>query len=335
MNSNAETNVATRRDRTKNKSSSFIVIVSDKELARDVLLGYDNSYNGASYSSKSRKGHDSSGNYVKDGTAFLPSGEVVGNGMLVSDGALWRRQRRTAAPSFTRKAVREYATQVSKTAEKGVEELWGYIGRGTKSTGKDTKYNDSVGVDIDVYAGINELSLRAVMQCLFGLRDDTVEGEGNFDKRIMKGSIENRLRSAISDAFRCLTEINSTANLVPVWVPTPNKVKLATSIAALDEIVYALIRKKRRSLLKRKYSKKQIEMPSDLLSTLLDAFYESGDDDTVRRTEETASQLDKELRDELLTLLVAGQETSALTIRCDSPNIFFTHYDNHFRFVLE
>ena len=247
--------------------------------------------------------------------------------MLVSDGALWRRQRRMAAPCFTKTAVRDYARQVAKTTETGIEELWGFI---------DTNVNGDA-VDIDIYAGINELSLRAVMVCLFGLTDErsskcnknddshdleakTKKKTKQEEKRLMgkSSSTENRLRSAVSDAFQCLTEINATSNLVPVWIPTPDKAKLASAISALDEIVYALIRKKRRLQLKRKFSVKtsvESSKPSDLLSTLLDAFYESDDEDCVKRTEETASKLDKELRDELLTLLVAGQETSALTNR--------------------
>ena len=97
----------------------------------------------------------------KTGTAFLPSSESgqVGKGLLVSDGQLWRRQRRLAAPAFRRSAVRIYAEAVVEAVTNSVAA--GMLG------GENGEEERGAGVR-DVYADVNEISLNAVSACLFG-----------------------------------------------------------------------------------------------------------------------------------------------------------------------
>ncbi len=47
--------------------------------------------------------------YLQEGTAFLPGSSLAGNGLLVSDGAIWRRQRQLSNPAFRSAAVQAYA----------------------------------------------------------------------------------------------------------------------------------------------------------------------------------------------------------------------------------
>ena len=65
------------------------------------------------------------GVYVKAGTAFFPGSSLTGNGLLVSDGEVWRRQRRLANPAFRRAAVDKYA-QVGGAGWRG----WGGVKAG-------------------------------------------------------------------------------------------------------------------------------------------------------------------------------------------------------------
>ena len=50
---------------------------------------------------------DEAHKWVKEGTAFFPGSSLAGNGLLVSDGAIWRRQRRLSNPAFRRASVRD------------------------------------------------------------------------------------------------------------------------------------------------------------------------------------------------------------------------------------
>lgn len=45
---------------------------------------------------------------MQEGTAFFPGSRLAGNGLLVSDGALWKRQRQLSNPAFRKAAVDSY-----------------------------------------------------------------------------------------------------------------------------------------------------------------------------------------------------------------------------------
>jgi cytochrome P450 len=76
-------------------------------------------------------------------------------------------------------------------------------------------------------------------------------------------------------------------------IPTPGNLRLRRAIGRLDRIVYRLIAERRASRAPER----------DLLSMLLDA-----------RDGQGRSMMDRQLRDEILTLLVAGHETTALAL---------------------
>lgn len=82
-------------------------------------------------------------------------------------------------------------------------------------------------------------------------------------------------------------------DLLPTWLASSRRRKLESALAALDAMIYGLIAERRRH-----------ETPggTDLLQRLLDAVDEEGDHG--RLTE-------KELRDQLVTLLLAGHETTS------------------------
>lgn len=81
--------------------------------------------------------------------------------------------------------------------------------------------------------------------------------------------------------------------ILPSWLPTPHNVRVWKAVARLDEIVYGFIRARRSDSAGK----------NDLLSLLLRA----QDEDGSRMT-------DKQLRDEAMTLFLAGHETTALTL---------------------
>jgi cytochrome P450 len=80
---------------------------------------------------------------------------------------------------------------------------------------------------------------------------------------------------------------------LPDWVPVPGLGAFRRALADLDHIVFGIIRKRRASG----------EHPGDLLDMLLDARDENG-----------AGMSDLQLRDEVMTLLLAGHETTANTL---------------------
>ena len=81
---------------------------------------------------------------------------------------------------------------------------------------------------------------------------------------------------------------------IPQWIPTPGNIRLRRALKALDDVVYEMIRHRR----------EHTHQTTDLLSILMDA----SDEDTG----ETMS--DRQLRDEVMTIFLAGHETTALAL---------------------
>lgn len=80
----------------------------------------------------------------------------------------------------------------------------------------------------------------------------------------------------------------------PLSVPTPRNLRLKVALRTLDDAVYGIIYARR----------EQQSGPVDLLSMLLEA-----------QDEETGERMnDRQVRDEIMTVLLAGQETSATTL---------------------
>jgi len=76
---------------------------------------------------------------------------------------------------------------------------------------------------------------------------------------------------------------------LPIWVPTPGHLKMKRYIAELDDIVYTIINRR----------KMEKDPPPDLLQLLLEARYEDG-----------TGMSDLQIRDEVMTIFMAGHETT-------------------------
>jgi cytochrome P450 len=77
----------------------------------------------------------------------------------------------------------------------------------------------------------------------------------------------------------------------PAWVPTPKNLRFKTAMKTLDSVVYRIIESRRAEPTQHK----------DLLGMLMAAVDESGE----------GGMTDKQLRDEVITLVLAGHETTA------------------------
>ena len=137
----------------------------------------------------------------------------------------------------------------------------------------------SEGQSRDILQEMHALTLGTASLTLFGI-----------DAEFQSERVRAALRVGQEEFVRRLLTIFN----FPLWVPTPPNVRLRRATKALDDIVYSFIRQRRIS------GKRQ----NDLLSILLHAR------DEVDQTGMT----DKQLRDECLTIFLAGQETTALAM---------------------
>ncbi|MFB6374936.1 MAG: cytochrome P450, partial [Bradymonadaceae bacterium] len=185
---------------------------------------------------------------------------LLGRGLLITDGDLWRQQRKLVAPPLQRRQIAHYAYVMVAQTERMIEQ-----------------WEDGQTVRFDRQA--TELTLRIVVQTLFDLE--------------MEGEIEE-IAEAVDDTMEFIDQLRHSAwRFVPDPIPTPKERQFEEAKAHLDEIIYELIERRRR----------RDEPGDDLLYRLLQA------------TDEAGHQMsDEQLRDEVITLFLAGHETTAMAL---------------------
>lgn len=129
---------------------------------------------------------------------------------------------------------------------------------------------------LDVAQEMMRLTLRIVIKTILGLEQET--------------DIE-KVGQTSTSALEYITRRAYALWSPPVWIPTPRNLRFRKNVSILDQVVYQIIQQHRTS-------SREV---ADLLSMLLGACDEE--------TEEQMS--DHQLRDEVITMLVAGHETTA------------------------
>ena len=224
-------------------------LVSDPAVVRRVLL-------------------DNIDNYDKHTPAFDAVRVVLGNGMLTSGGAFWRRQRRIAQPAFHGESVRHFAPVISRLAAEMAAE-W--------------ERAAAAGESVDACTDMMRVTLRIVAETLFG--DDLAGAAAEI----------NRVFPMI---LACLAARVVSPIRPPLWLPTANNRRLRPALQSLSTIVEGLIATKRRRLAA---GSGPPDRRRDLLTILM----------LARDAETGEAMSDAQLRDEVMTLMIAGHETTA------------------------
>ena len=186
-------------------------------------------------------------------------GPLLGQGLLISEGDFWRRQRRLAQPAFHRSRTNEYSPVMVECSLQKMRE-W------------------RTGETRNIAAEMMKLTLEVAVRTLFGtsLASDS-EGIGRAMTFLMRYHLHRG-----RNPWR-----------IPESWPTPANRRAKRELQFMDSLVYRIISER----------KKENEPRNDLLTLLMAAMHEDGSQMTERQ-----------LRDEIMTLFVAGHETTALTL---------------------
>jgi cytochrome P450 len=130
----------------------------------------------------------------------------------------------------------------------------------------------------DILTEMMRLTLSIVAEVLFGADVTGEVSDVNTALRVLQENFLTRFNSLLP---------------TPIWLPTPRNLRFRRAVRRLDEILYGFIRQRRQSGLER----------PDLLSLLLRA-----------RDEDGSRMTDQQVRDEAMTLFLAGHETTALAL---------------------
>lgn len=108
------------------------------------------------------------------------------------------------------------------------------------------------------------------------------------------GSTTDKIYNLVSEGSEFITQRIDNPFHLPEWVPTPHNLREKKVLHSMDDVFFSIIDRRR----------KQKEDHEDLLSMLMEA-----------RDEETGEVMsNKQLRDEILTIFVAGHETTQIAL---------------------
>lgn len=198
--------------------------------------------------------------------------KVLGNGLLTSEGEIWRAQRRMLQPAFRRENILSYAPVMSACAEK-------------------------------MLSGWRDGETRDLHQEMMALTLDIV-GKALFGTDVLRSA--DRVGFALETAMKQFTRVAGWAFLLPRNFPVPGTLRMTRATRQLEEVIYGIIRQRRsgrQNSASRLAAGARARNSSDLLGSLLEI-----------RDDDGRPLSDLQLRDNLLTLFLAGHETTAIAL---------------------
>jgi cytochrome P450 len=139
---------------------------------------------------------------------------ALGNGLVTSEGDVWRRHRKLAAPSFTKRHVDHYAEEFVRCTEQLADRL-------------------ADGETRDIHDTFMLLTQEIVLHTLFGTDVDA-------DTEALAAAIHT-----VMDGF--LYESQGPGRLLPKWVPSRTRRRSDAAVAELDRLVYKVFEARRRT----------------------------------------------------------------------------------------
>lgn len=186
-------------------------------------------------------------------------GELLGEGLLLSEGSVWRRMRELSQPAFD---MRRLA---------GLDSMM--VGR-TRDAIADWEADDVRNVELEMA----RLTVGIIVETMFGA------DLGEERTRRVQANLEPLGRRFEPDPIRFL---------LPEWLPTPETRSYRASIRELEAVIGEIVAERR--------SESGNGSGDDLLTILL-------------RAERSGAIPRERVRDELMTMLLAGHDTTALSL---------------------
>ena len=183
--------------------------------------------------------------------------QIVGDGLITSQGDLWERQREAIQPAFYMDHIREYADIMVSRSEEASDRL-------------------DAGDPVEMREEMTRLTLEILVDAMFG-RDIDIADRGIYE------AVE-AFQKPMQPAYQPITFF------APDWTPLPFLRRANRAHEHLHDQIYDIIENRRAG---------RDADRDDLLSMLLDADTEMSDE---------------QIRDEMMTFLFAGHETTALTL---------------------
>ena len=193
------------------------VVVSDPDSVRHILL-------------------DNAANYRKDDLLLRILSSALANGLLTVEGGQWRQQRRTVAPMFAAKTVRDLAPTVGAVADDLVAR-WSRLDDGSV---------------VDAAEELTTATLEVLQRTIFS---DGIERD------------IDQFRAAMRSYFDAIGRLDPFDVLgLPDFVPRPTRLRIRPALRFFDSAVDDIVARRRRIL-----AEDPEGAPQDVLTLLLNA----------------------------------------------------------------
>ena len=202
---------------------------------------------------------DNNKNYVKGYEMVKP---LMGEGLVTSDGDLWRRQRRLIQPLFNRPNMAGLFPIMAETTQEVIE-------------GWKNRSNPDEPLDLasEMMLLTQTIILRTMFSADMGARSREISGY-------------------FASSLEYMNSLMMSPNPIFNRLPTPANRRFKAALDNLDAIIYQFIADRRA---------KGSHDRQDLLAVLMEA----------KDVETGQGMSDKQVRDELITIFLAGHETTA------------------------
>lgn len=235
---------------------------------------------------------------------------LAGEGLFTSNGDLWKRQRKLMAPLFAPKALEKYAEAMIASSRR-VAERWA-DGQALSLLHETTTLTMSIAgktlFDADTFGEADEIgrALTVALEWTAWSAGRPLAISHLMGRRLLRGLAPRAPGWAKKPLADVIDRLQG-----PIVLFGERGRALAEAIELLDARVQRMIDDRRAALARG-------EAQEDLLSRLLDA----------RDEDDGARMSDRQVRDEILTLFVAGHETTATGLAwtiyslCKNPEVY-------------
>lgn len=216
---------------------------------------------------------------TKGTPSYVELRRTIGDGLLTSEGDAWLRQRRFVAPAFTRRRLMGgYASAILELADATVARWAQPV---------------TAGQPLDAHGEMVRLSADVIGRVLFGAD--------------VHDALPQLVRSAPFVNERLLRR-GISPHPTPRWLPIPGNRKLASWAAEMRGVVERIVAGRRAA--SESAGAAGHDRTQDLLGMLVAAL------DPLGGGKGALQLTDAEIADQVLVFLLAGYETTALTLAC-------------------
>ncbi|KAF9949705.1 hypothetical protein BGZ65_007122 [Modicella reniformis] len=226
-------------------------------------------------------------NYPKPNRVVRILGQVIGRGVLLAEGDAHRKQRKMLNPAFGHKHIKEMVPIMSIPAIK-LGQMWTEL----------VEQSESKCVEFDITTDLGRATLDIIGLAGFG-----------YDFKALTEP-DNELSNAYRELFNTSSNIIQLLRaFIPfyVYIPFRHNLERWRAIKAIDRVSTRLIQEKHAQANAQVALSPEEEEGKDLMSILIRGNEQVGSLEDGKLT-------DQELKDQILTFLAAGHETTSVTV---------------------